>query len=859
MEPEQPYIVTAYDETAFHTYLKEFNDHLLSNKAHVKYFKKYLAHYDVKTIIIEHNYIDRYYLEDYANYYVRCFTHYERFCKRLHLFKGQGGLGFTHEDFARLLGGDHGGRINAAILNDLYIGFVVLKPLPETLIGRTCLEQYEKDATDFTRHYPITKSCEVGLFGIKLKVKNTLPFQEQDKVVSACATSALWTLFHAVPFTNSFQVKSPASITRIATQNTPFRASTYPVMGLTPEMMGQALVSEGLEAHHISLVSSFKADQYQGMNIMKEILYAYLNNKIPALLGVDVYRKTDRRPPAAEHIGKHAVAITGYAMPKSVRYQLFKKGFFSKASLITKLYVHDDQVGPFCKVSFGNDAINCATHIDNNDIAFRGKADYWLKIGLDDVATREIGIPNNIVIGLYHKIRLPYIMIREGVKAFNELLNYFISKSPDVEKVIFHHIAKAFIWDIHLTTPTELKAEIARSGLVTGKKLESILTRSMPRFIWRAKAEYENLPVFDLLFDATDIPQGNVFLGIVEYDENISAWFDFIFGEGNKYFPLHISVSERELLSKIVQGIGAREPVVETTLADIYGYARPPIRIKPHEQNSDGSVKIAEGLLKAPFVANYEFDPSLKYLWAVTESGTLLVAAEAGDPPIGHPNLTGGNPARICGQFYLDKEQNLWIIDNVSGRYSLYAPGEADRKLENVRQKLFEPAFPQYEGKIQCQVSSRHGSHIINTLDDITQACASSAAKETDDEMLQTVAVEIVVNHSDKIADVIDLTTKHHDRQIATSLFWLVMHILRRIEFSVADEHATEMVRLYEQYPDDMQLRHAIIGSLVEICCNRECIPETVTAALKQYFCDNRNQPKTDVMEKLTQIYRRLL
>ena len=43
----------------------------------------------------------------------------------------------------------------------------------------------------------------------------------------------------------------------------------------------------------------------------------------------------------------------------------------------------------------------------------------------------------------------------------------------------------------------------------------------MPRFIWRATALYMGKPFMDLLFDATDIEQGDLFLCGVVYNREL--------------------------------------------------------------------------------------------------------------------------------------------------------------------------------------------------------------------------------------------------------------------------------------------------------------------------------------------------
>src|SRR5258706_10245309 len=90
----------------------------ISSKSQCKYFESYFSRFKVATILIEYEYIDRDYLEDFSAYYVRCFHPYERKCLRLHFFE----LAFSGEDFTKYLTG-HSKDFSVS-LADTYLGFI---------------------------------------------------------------------------------------------------------------------------------------------------------------------------------------------------------------------------------------------------------------------------------------------------------------------------------------------------------------------------------------------------------------------------------------------------------------------------------------------------------------------------------------------------------------------------------------------------------------------------------------------------------------------------------------------------------------------------------------------------------------
>src|SRR5947209_3466816 len=77
-----------------HTPAPEVQNH---KQAH--YLYGYLRAIGAKTIVVEELYTDGDYLDDFANYYVKCHQNYARRCKRLHFFSAE----LTKEDLTSLI------------------------------------------------------------------------------------------------------------------------------------------------------------------------------------------------------------------------------------------------------------------------------------------------------------------------------------------------------------------------------------------------------------------------------------------------------------------------------------------------------------------------------------------------------------------------------------------------------------------------------------------------------------------------------------------------------------------------------------------------------------------------------------
>lgn len=173
-------------------------------KPHFDYFVNYLHKEEeglnANTIIVELNYTSLTYLDDYLNYYALCYKVYSKECIRIHFFKEI----ITDSSFKKLILQDD------KILNDQYLGYITIKPLPKGIIGATLLAHYTGGGK--SRFYTSVREYPVNLFGTKLSVR-TMPYQEQDGIVGSCASSALWFCFQMTNKIFGSKKPSPSDIT----------------------------------------------------------------------------------------------------------------------------------------------------------------------------------------------------------------------------------------------------------------------------------------------------------------------------------------------------------------------------------------------------------------------------------------------------------------------------------------------------------------------------------------------------------------------------------------------------------------------------------------------------------------------
>lgn len=468
-------------------------------KLHLRYFSDYFTKLDAKSIVVEKKYVDHDYLEDYAAYYVRCFERYERDTERLHFFS----IEFSEQQFYECLT-DSVAQLNQELLQEHYIGFVVVKPLPKTIIGRTCLKTYPSD--NGRREFPILREFDVNLFGLSLTI-NSLAYQEQDTVVAACATSALWSCFQGSGKLFQHAIPSPVEITKAATKHVPENlpansARALPNAGLTATQMAIAVRDVGLEPYIIGTTTN--------PYVLNSAMYAYLRGKIPSILAfhlVDVLDGEERI------MGAHAVAVTGFSLGKNKPEPFGSSGFLLRASRIDKLYAHDDQIGPFARMMWA-ESTRGRSYLETS----------WQGNGIVEA------LPLFLLLPLYHKVRISFETIHDAILIVDAVLeNGRQHQFPSLDRPE---------WDIYLTTVSEFKGDVLHSMRPTlGALVKETLTTAMPRFLWRATARCGGESHLDLLFDATGIVQQKLLVHALkvkpEIPSLISVFAPFVKGKLN--------------------------------------------------------------------------------------------------------------------------------------------------------------------------------------------------------------------------------------------------------------------------------------------------------------------------------------
>lgn len=446
---------------------------VIKDKYHFDYFVGYLESADInaQTIVIEEEYVSKDFLYDFASYYAFCFERYDKFCKRVHFFRDS----FTEEEFQNIILSNKQKDKN---FWSNYLGFIVIKPIPVKVIGYSVLKTY-KDGNDIEdRIFWGLRKYKVHLFGNEVEF-DSLAFQEQDSVLAACATTAVWTMLNKASIDFHTILKSPSQITKDAGNISSDGSRLFPnKQGLDILQICQAIYNSGLVTEvrqpdrEITDEEGIPIARYVSNSYLKKNLNAYSSIGIPIILIINV--------PNGDSYGLHAIVVSGFKQ-KNIEHIVPSDEISFLSEDIQKFYAHDDQWGPFVRIEFKDD-FEIITP--------------WTNKHPQKLSTYV----TNIIVPLYPKIRISYEDIESIVIGLDAILTSYFDDQ----------IISDLVWDIKILFSENHKKNIKNSNLDKSGKL-SRLTKSEPKYLWNAACLIGDYKIIEFTFDATDVETGGMF------------------------------------------------------------------------------------------------------------------------------------------------------------------------------------------------------------------------------------------------------------------------------------------------------------------------------------------------------------
>ncbi|WP_303316863.1 hypothetical protein Q4Q34_08645 [Flavivirga abyssicola] len=485
-------------ERIFKYILKYFNYEFFDKKENL------LDNCKAYTCVLEQKYVSQSYLTDYSHYYTTSFSEISKFTSRIHFFHSK----FNEEEFDEyaILNKDSKNYKGQQIWES-YLGYMTIRPLGGSPFGTILFKTYPYIENFRSRYYnSILEDFRFDVFGEQIRI-SSLPFQQQDKAVGACATFAIWCCYHKLQQLYKTKLLSPYEITKKAGISQIHSESMFPTVGLD----GYQVVSIFEESNLRTETFSFE-DKQLNPSLLKEIIYAYNKCGIPILLGYEFDDASDN------YDGHHIVAIVGYRLnqpsvntntnslkkicSKLIKTKEKKKEIGLVAHDIMRFYTHNDELGPYSKVDFD---------MQNNNTC---KIRTFQLDGESPIIAR----PTALWIPLDHTIKVKYENVLAAIKSFDKFLLKFMTDTDFLK------------WDIRLCLAVDYKQEFSNSdssdNIFMNNLKRKIRYTSFPKYIWIATLtevdeNNDEYPSIDVIYDASSLPNENCIFQINCFNEEL--------------------------------------------------------------------------------------------------------------------------------------------------------------------------------------------------------------------------------------------------------------------------------------------------------------------------------------------------
>lgn len=487
---------------------------IISQKAAVRetspqavYVKKYLGNLGAAKIIVEQNYFDRDYLEEFSSFYSRSSRGYSNICCRVHYFSS---TTIDQALFNQALSGDE-----AALqaMQDCYLGFTVIRPIPEAPFGRTVLKWYEDRLEESSpRIIEPARYYTSNIANIELKVKG-LAWQQQDSAVAACATVGIWTMLHSSAFSERHAIPTTTTITVAAHKTDISGRNAFPSRGLTHVQILQAIKQMGFAP---SMVAGGLRNRRFAKPDFASVCAAFIRSGYPLLIS-GFYKGTS--------VIGHAICAVGFR-DAQIPDNLDSSKIYRQDEYIEVIYIHDDNVGPNVRMEL------TSQDIDGEQVCvLKMKAPDYLA---SDPLTSQIDciefIPDTIIAAVNSDLRTcPIELVNLGNTLTGFIHQNFnqARKNSNLEQVPLIYSTRFVQLTDYLKTELEgpLGGQVDVLARVRQSLIEDIPPMSLHLAVLRLATD-QSYVLLDVIYDTTDSDKNRPVFGHVIYDSQFAKFLD---------------------------------------------------------------------------------------------------------------------------------------------------------------------------------------------------------------------------------------------------------------------------------------------------------------------------------------------
>lgn len=430
-------------------------------------------------------------MEEYAGYYATMLAPPAQKTCRLHFFSEA----FTIDELCAVIGELAAGCREEVQrpLQEQYLGYVVIRPLPSAPIGRTVLRPYNQDSRRCFA--PAAMTNRVHLAGLSLTVEG-LPFQQQDQGVGACATTALWSALAKVMRNDGQRHPTPLAITRAAIESGVQSRAFPAAAGLDLEQMASAIHRTGYQPHVFGVSNQFES--------FVLALGCYLRSGIPVVARVRGEQ------------GGHAMTLAGFRSSdtlgpeEDIAIPSGKPSYALRARGIVRWYVHDDRLGPYARLGF-RESPGAALH----ELCLQPRED-----GFDDFKQPMSFI--DALVPLYPKLRLTAEELIDFALDMLPLLTHLVRDSAP--KHVDYQEGHLYV-EPRFALGGDYLAELHAKPIDSRRKVAFMTTALLSRYVGILSWFVGEHWICDVVYDTTDLRRdlltGPPILGIIPRHEHL--------------------------------------------------------------------------------------------------------------------------------------------------------------------------------------------------------------------------------------------------------------------------------------------------------------------------------------------------
>lgn len=484
------------------------------NSSQSQYLFRYLKHLGARTVLVESNYFDRDFLDEFSAFYCLSAKGYPNVCKRLHFFSE---VNINRETFQLALGDSEQEK---ELFTSSYLGFIVIRPITDSPFGRTVLKWYPDHSPNTPRVTNPSRKYNCNVAGIKLSVMG-LAWQQQDSGVAACATIGIWTMLHSSAFNDRNAVPTTSMITEAAHSSALVGRPPYPSHFLQVTQIQHAIIQLGFVP---AVTNGNLPGQFFEKERFASTCAAYIRSGYPLIIGA-IHAD-------GVNVG-HAVCAVGFREVSAASQDSSKEVCIQDED-VEYVYIHDDNIGPNVRFMIESQDYQAANGQTYRRCVLKMKTPEYISDADGQSLDNTTLIPQSIIGAVHRDLKITTdSFFRYGIElttAIKKGLNAFLSQvgvSVVINSLVFSTrfiMLKDFLAS---ELSRQLKGEPALLSNIRMQLQENVPPMSLHLAVLRIALPDASV-LLDVLFDTTDTDKNrSVFCHII-YDASIKQFLDIL-------------------------------------------------------------------------------------------------------------------------------------------------------------------------------------------------------------------------------------------------------------------------------------------------------------------------------------------